>query len=95
MNLTRDDVHSTARLARLRFSEEEEKRLVGEMGRILDYIDQLAEVDTEGVEPMTHVLELTNVFRPDEVRVRITREEALKNAPDADSDYVRVPKVLD
>lgn len=66
-----------------------------EMGRILDYVDKLNELDTTGVPPMSHVLDIHNVFREDEVEARINREEALKNAPDADSNYFRVPKVID
>lgn len=95
MSISRDDVRYLARLSRLKFSEEEEERLAGELGNILDYMDLLSEVDTEDVEPMTHVLDLVNVVRPDNVRQRITREEALRNAPSADSDYVRVPKVIE
>lgn len=95
MSVTRDDVRHIASLARLRFSEAEEERLAGEMTRILDYVEQLRELDTEGVPPMAHVLDLHNVFRPDEVAPRIAREEALRNAPDADSDYFRVPKVIE
>lgn len=95
MSISRDDVRYLARLSRLKFSEEEEERLAGELGNILDYMDLLSEVDTEDVEPMTHVLDLVNVVRPDEVQQRITREEALRNAPSADSDYVRVPKVIE
>lgn len=95
MSITRDDVRYLARLSRLKFSEDEEVRLAEELGGILDYMDLLSEVDTTNVEPMTHVLDLVNVVRPDDVRQRITREEALSNAPSADSDYVHVPKVID
>lgn len=66
-----------------------------EMGRILDYVDKLNELDTTGVPPMSHVLDIHNVFREDEAETRISREDALKNAPDADSTYFRVPKVID
>lgn len=95
MSVTAADVHYLARLARLRFSEEEEQRLAGEMSRMLDYVDQLAELDTAGVPPMTHVLDLANVFREDEPAARITHDDALRNAPDADADYFRVPKVIE
>lgn len=95
MSITRDDVRYLARLSRLTFSEEEEKQLAGELGSILSYMDLLSEVDTDDVEPMTHVLDRVNVVRADDVQQRITREEALSNAPSADSDYVRVPKVIE
>jgi aspartyl-tRNA(Asn)/glutamyl-tRNA(Gln) amidotransferase subunit C len=90
-----EEVRRLAKLARLRFSPDDETRLAGEMTRILDYIDQLKEVDVDGVEPLLHVLDLENVFRPDEATQRITREQALQNAPKSDGDYVRVPKVID
>lgn len=69
--------------------------MAGEMGRILEYVDKLNELDTTGVPPMSHVLDIHNVFREDDVEARIDHEEALKNAPDADSDYFRVPKVIE
>mgnify|MGYP003147269524 CR=1 FL=1 len=90
-----DEVRRLATLARLRFTPDEEQKLAGEMTRIVDYIDQLKEVDVEGVEPLLHVLDLENVFRPDVPDQRITREQALSNAPKSDGDYVRVPKVID
>lgn len=95
MAISREDVRHIAGLARLRFSEEEETRMAQEMGRILDYVEKLNELDTTGVPPMSHVLDVHNVFREDEVEERIRREDALKNAPDADNEYFRVPKVID
>lgn len=95
MAISKDEVRHIATLARLRFSDEEEAQLAHEMSRILDYMDQLNELDTTGVPPMAHVLDLHNVFRDDAVEERINREEALKNAPDADNEYFRVPKVIE
>ena len=95
MSVTVEEVRYIAALARLRFSAEEEERLAGDMSRILAYMEQLDEVDTSDVPPMSHVLDLQNVFRPDEMQVRITREEALRNAPDTDGTYFRVPKVIE
>lgn len=95
MSISKEDVRRTARLARLRFSDEEEEHLADELSRILDYVSKLEELDTTGVPPMAHVLDLSNAFRPDEVEERISHEEALENAPDADSDYFRVPKVIE
>jgi len=95
MALSVDDVRYIAALARLRFSEEEEHHLAEQMSEILDYMDKLNELDTTDVPPMSHVLDLYNVFREDAVRQRITPEEALHNAPDADRDYFRVPKVIE
>lgn len=90
-----DEVRRLAALARLRVTPGEEARLSDEMTRLVDYIDQLGEVDVEGVEPLLHVLDLENVFRPDVPQQRITREQALANAPRSDGDYVRVPRVLE
>ncbi len=95
MALSVDDVRTIAALARLRFSEEEEHHLAEQMSEILAYMDKLNELDTTDVPPMSHVLDLYNVFREDAVRQRITPEEALRNAPDADSDYFRVPKEIE
>lgn len=95
MAITSEEVRYVAALARLRFTEAEEAQLAGEMSAILGYMEQLGELDTDGVEPMAHVLDSSNVFREDAVQERITREQALANAPDADSDYFRVPKVIE
>jgi aspartyl-tRNA(Asn)/glutamyl-tRNA(Gln) amidotransferase subunit C len=95
MAISRDEVRHIANLARLRFSDEEEAKMADEMGQILDYVDKLNELDTTGVPPMSHVLDIHNVFRSDEIEERIDHEGALRNAPDADSDYFRVPKVIE
>ncbi|GIV62237.1 Asp-tRNA(Asn)/Glu-tRNA(Gln) amidotransferase subunit GatC [Rhodocaloribacter litoris] len=95
MSVSVEEVRYIARLARLRFSEEEERRLAVEMSAILDYMDQLTALDTEGVPPMSHVLDLYNVEREDRAETRITREEALRNAPDATAEFFRVPRVIE
>lgn len=66
-----------------------------EMGRILTYMEQLNALDTDDVPPMSHVLELRNVFREDRVEQRLSHEEALRGAPDSDGTYFRVPKVIE
>ncbi len=95
MSISKDEVRYIASLARLRFTEAEEDRLAHEMNDMLDYVDQLRTLDTSEVPPMAHVLDLNNVTRPDELEERISHDEALRNAPDADGDYFRVPKVID
>ena len=95
MSVTRQDVQYIASLARLRFTEEEEVRLAREMNEILAYMEKLNELDTGAVPPMSHVLDLHNVFREDQVEARISREEALSRGPDADDVYFRVPKVIE
>ena len=95
MSVSRDDVRHVAQLARLDFSAEEEAQMADELSRILDYVDKLDELDTSGVPPMSHVLDVTNVFRPDAVEQRIDRAQALEPAPEADDEYFRVPKVIE
>ena len=80
-----------ARLARLRFSEEETEEMAGELSAILDHVDLLASVDTEGVEPTTHVVELLNVLRDDVPGAELTVEQALANAPESEDGAFRVP----
>lgn len=96
MAVTTDEVKYIAALARLQYEEAELPQIAKELSAILSYMDTLNELDTENVKPMTHVLDLKNVFREDEepAEGRITHDEALKNAPDADSEYFRVPKVI-
>lgn len=95
MSLSVEDVQYIARLARLRFSESEQEEMAAQMSRILDYMEQLNQLDTSGVPPMSHVLDLTNVFREDQAQQRIERDEALGKAPDADHEHFRVPKVIE
>lgn len=95
MSISLEEVRYIAKLAHLRLSPEDEQRLAGEMSTILDYVDKLRGLDTTGVPPMTHVLDLVNVVREDEAQQRITRDDALRNAPDADGTYFRVPKVIE
>ena len=93
--ITEDDVDYVAGLAQLSLDDEARARLVAEMGAILTYMEQLNEVDTEGVEPMMHVLELSNVYREDKVGESLDREAALDNAPRSDDEYFLVPRILE
>ncbi len=95
MAVSKKDVEYIANLARLKLKEDEEERLVRDMNQILEYIDLLNEVDTEKVAPLEHVTELSTPFRKDVALTPLDHELALKNAPDADSDYFRVPKVIE
>lgn len=92
--LTQDDVRHVAKLARLRLSDEAITEQTTKLGAILKYIDKLSEVDIDGVEPMVHAMELVNVLRPDEVGDSLPVEDALRNAPDRDDNFFKVPKVL-
>jgi len=95
MALSRDEVRHVAQLARLDFSDEEEARMAEEMSQILDYVEKLDELDTSGVPPMSHILDVTNVYRDDEIDERIDQEQALEPAPETDKGYFAVPKVVD
>lgn len=95
MSVSKDDVHYVANLARLQLSDEEAEGLTEDMNNILGYIDTLNEVDTSDVKPLEHVTELTSALRKDEAKEPLDHEEALKNAPDADSDFFRVPRVIE
>lgn len=95
MSVTRDDVRKVARLARLRFSEAEESRLVADLNQMLAYVAALEELDTSDVAPTAHVLPLSNVFRPDEPTTALTQAEALSNAPASGHGHFRVPRVVE
>lgn len=93
--ITKQDVEYVAGLAQLRLDEATKERLVQELGEILGYMDKLDELDTSSVEPMMHVLPMTNVYREDVVGKSLDRETALMNAPKTDGEYFLVPKILD
>ena len=95
MRITIDQVRYVAELARLDLAAGEEGRLTGQLNAILEYMGQLAEVDTTGIEPTSHVLPLTNVMRDDLVRECLSNAEALSNAPAADQGHFAVPKIIE
>lgn len=94
MSLSRDDVEKVSLLARLRLSDDELDTMTDQLGKIVDYIDQLSDLDTTDVVPMAHAVELTNVFVEDEPRKSLDRDAALANAPKHDDECYRVPAVL-
>lgn len=94
MSITREEVEKTALLARLRLTEAELDRMTDQMGQILGYMDLLGEVDTEGIEPMAHAIEVRNVLREDRVRESVPREKILHSAPSKDGECYLVPAVL-
>jgi aspartyl-tRNA(Asn)/glutamyl-tRNA(Gln) amidotransferase subunit C len=93
--MDRNVVEKIARLARLKLTDDEIDRFTGQLGSVLQYVEMLNEVDTDGVEPMAHAVELTNVLRDDEVTESLPREAALSNAPQTDGKYFLVPQILD
>lgn len=82
-------------LARLDLSAAERERAAGELSQILDHFEQLKELDTEGVEPTSHVMPVVNVLRADEPRPGLSREAALQNAPEAAGGMFQVPRVVE
>ncbi|MBD99550.1 MAG: Asp-tRNA(Asn)/Glu-tRNA(Gln) amidotransferase GatCAB subunit C [Verrucomicrobia bacterium] len=87
-------VNRLAQLAKLEFNDVEKEEIQADLNRMLDFVNQLQEIDTENVEPLVYMLDESGTMREDEVKQSIDQKAALKNAPDKDSDYIRVPKVL-
>jgi aspartyl-tRNA(Asn)/glutamyl-tRNA(Gln) amidotransferase subunit C len=94
MAITIKDVEHIAKLAKLEFTDAEKEKFTHQMNQILEYMDQLNSLDTSNVEPLSHVIELSNVFRMDEVKPGVSTEEALKNAPEKNEHFFKVPKVI-
>jgi aspartyl-tRNA(Asn)/glutamyl-tRNA(Gln) amidotransferase subunit C len=95
MKIDNTTVDKIAHLARLEFNAEEKAGIVKDMNNMLGFIDKLNELDTSNVEPLIYMSDEVNVLREDDVKMEITQEEALKNAPKHDSDYFKVPKVIE
>jgi aspartyl-tRNA(Asn)/glutamyl-tRNA(Gln) amidotransferase subunit C len=95
MSVTNDQVRHIAGLARIAMSDEELERLVPELNNILGWVEQLAEVDTEGVEPLTAVIDQKLRLRDDVVNDGNIRDEVLANAPEAQHGFFAVPKVIE
>lgn len=95
MKIDKELVDRIAHLARLEFQDEQKLKIEDDLNKILSFMESLNEVDTTNVEPLIYMTEEKNVFRHDEVKQEISHEDALKNAPKKDSDYFRVPKVID
>lgn len=94
MKVTIKDVEYIAKLARLEYSDEEKKTFTEQFNTILAYIDKLNELNTDDVEPLSHVIELSNVVREDEVKPSFPVDEVLKNAPAKTDTFFKVPKVI-
>lgn len=95
MAVTKKDVDSVAQLARLTFTDDEKDDLVGTLNNILGYFDKLSELDTDNVEPLTHILPVRNVMREDEMKPSCGQETALENAPKHRRGHFVIPKVID
>jgi aspartyl-tRNA(Asn)/glutamyl-tRNA(Gln) amidotransferase subunit C len=95
MALTAEQVRWVAHLARLDLTDAELVTMTPQLSAIVEYVHQLQQVPTDGIEPMAHALDLHDVFRPDEPRPSLSVNEALANAPDRRGDFYGVPAVLD
>ncbi|MCX7970882.1 MAG: Asp-tRNA(Asn)/Glu-tRNA(Gln) amidotransferase subunit GatC [Negativicutes bacterium] len=87
-------VRDVARLSRLEVDDRQVEVLARQMGDIIGYMDMLSRIDTENVEPMAHVVPISNVWRPDSLRPSMPNQEAIRLAPDAEGEYFRTPKVV-
>ena len=88
-------VDNLAKLSRLQFNDQEKEIIKKDLQRMIEFVDKLKELDTTGVEPLMHMSDSVNVLREDKVQGSISREEALKNAPDNDGVFIKVPKVIE
>ena len=95
MSLTPDEVRWVAKLARLQLSDADLTTMTKQLAAIVEYVTQLQQVNTDGVEPLNHALPVHNVFREDEPRPSLPVDAALANAPDRRGDFYGVPAVLD
>lgn len=87
-------VEKLAKLSKLEIADSEKEALKSNFGKIIDLVEKLQEVDTKGIEPLIYLTENKNILRKDVVENMLEKAEALKNAPQKDSDYFKVPKVL-
>lgn len=94
MEVNEQLIDNLAHLARLRFTETEKLSFKTDLQRMITFVEQLKEIDTTGVEPLLHMSDAVNVLREDEIKGSISREEALKNAPQKDDEFILVPKVI-
>lgn len=95
MKITEETVDHIAHLARLEFEGEKKETIKEDLERILQFIDKLKQLETNNVEPLVYMTNEVNRLREDETKVTLSQEEVLKNAPKKDSDYFRIPKVLE
>jgi aspartyl-tRNA(Asn)/glutamyl-tRNA(Gln) amidotransferase subunit C len=90
-----DEVKHVANLARLAITEEEAEELTNDLDAIISFAEELNELDTENVEPTSHVLDMKNIFREDVSKPGLPVEEVLKNAPDHENGQIKVPAIIE
>lgn len=94
MAVDNNTVDKIAELAKLKFDDVSKEEIKADLNKMLDFVDKLNELDTKNVEPLIYMLDEEQVLRKDEVKGQVSQQEALKNAPDKDTDYFKVPKVI-
>ena len=87
-------IEDLSRLAKLKFDEKSAEKMKEDLNKMIGFVDKLSEIDTEGVEPLIYLSDEVNVLRADEIAHEVSQVNALKNAPQKDSDYFKVPTVL-
>jgi aspartyl-tRNA(Asn)/glutamyl-tRNA(Gln) amidotransferase subunit C len=87
-------IQDIAKLSKLKFDDSAEEKMKADLEKMLAFVDKLNEIDTEGVDPLIYMSEEVNVLREDKVTEATSQEDALKNAPEKDSDYFKIPTVL-
>jgi aspartyl-tRNA(Asn)/glutamyl-tRNA(Gln) amidotransferase subunit C len=95
MKIDNETVDKIAHLARLEFENDAKVQIINDMNNMLAFVDKLNEIDTSKIEPLIYMSDELNVLREDVVKHDITQAEALKNAPKHDSDYIKVPKMIE
>ena len=91
--ITIQDVEHVAKLARLEITDEEKVKFSKQLGDVLKYVEQMNEVDTTNVEPLSHVVDFNNVMREDEIHYDCSKEELMMNAPEEENGFFKVPKI--
>ena len=94
MKIDNELVDRLAELSKLEFDEQAKEGIKKDLQKIMNLVEKLEEIDVEGIEPLIYMTDEKNVLRADVVKDTVTKEEALKNAPQRDSDYFKVPKVI-
>ncbi len=94
MSISQEEVKKVANLARLDITEKEEQEFVGQLNAILEYFDQLSELNTDEVEPTTRAIDVSNIMRTDVQKTYEDRESLLDSAPSRDDDFFKVPQIM-
>lgn len=95
MSISKEEVKNIANLSRLHLTEEDLEKYSSDLSSIVEFVNTLNEVDTEGVKPTDHILDIKNVFRKDELKPSYDREELFKNAPTKEAGCISVPKAVE